>query len=415
MGKPDLVTRYEDILEFVTTAQLRPEVPVIQKRISASRIVVDQNEFDTFASNDYLGVSTHPRVRASIVEYLLQPESSIGACRTQILGALDIFKTVGKSLGTFVGLDDALIFSSAYLASWGCVRALADTFPYHRRQITVSVPSSNKKSVIIGDALNHASLIDASESARSTFVTFRHNNMAHLEELLSRYASEHSILVIVDGVYSMDGEIAPLVEISRLARKYDALLMVDDSHGFGVLGRDGRGVAEMLGVEVDIYLASFTKACGGAGGFIAASSTVIEYLRWVARTFIFSDPMPPLFVSALPTMLDIFASPEGARLRETVLSRAEYLRTSLRKIGFTILGEGTPIVPLLIGDSKRAEIFARTLTEKHDISILPIITPAVSSSLARLRFCLTAYHSLEQIEHLIDCCSVVGRELGLVT
>jgi 7-keto-8-aminopelargonate synthetase-like enzyme len=309
-------------------------------------------------------------------------------------------------LADFTGFEDAITFSSASLASAGCIKALVDPFPYYRQ-------SKQFDGLIIGDALNHASLVDAARLAKSDYVIYRHNDMADLERLLKKYIGLKGLLIVTDGVFSMDGTLADLKALRRLADTYNALLMVDDSHGFGVLGSNGEGTARYLGMQPDILLASFTKGGGSIGGFVSASQKIVKYLRVVARTAIFSDPIPPALAAGLITMLNILKSSEGENLRDKMRKNTEYLRSNLKRLGFDILGEHTPIVPLILGNEPLTMEFSSLLFEMNIIA--PAIRyPAVPHGKERLRFSITAGHQKKHLDHLIESCQKIGKRLSVI-
>ena len=235
---------------------------------------------------------------------------------------------------------------------------------------------------------------------------FEHGSMKSLERLLEQ-KKDCLVLVVVDGIFSMDGVICPLDKVYALCQKYHAMLLVDDSHGFGIMGKTGRGTPEIFSPTgqklCDVYLSSFTKACGSGGAFVAANKGIIDYLRVVARTAIFSDSMPPSFAVGIPKILEIFQSHEMMSKKVHLFMNAEDLRSNLLDAGFWVTGQGTPIVPILFKGEHEAKSFSHKLL-KHKISAAPILHPAVPIGKERLRFSVTADHSSVQIESLIKAC-----------
>jgi len=405
MKKSILEGRMNAVLAFADENKLYPNIPIILG--SGSNPVVqiegEKGEFLTFSTNNYLGLAMSDQIMDTIDKHLI--DYGIGACATPVLGRLNIHDQLEKSLSQFTGYPAALTFSSASLASAGCIRALVDPFLGYRQ------PKMGE-SVILGDQLNHASIVDAVHLAKCHYIIYKHNDMKNLEHYLKKYQG-FGILIVTDGVFSMDGDFADLLALMELAEKYDALLMVDDSHGFGVLGAGGRGTAEHFGVQPDILLSSFTKAVGSSGGFIAASETIIKYLRVIARTGIFSDPLPPAVCAGLCKTLEIFDSPAGADLRKTMHENADYVRASLRSLGFTIYGEETPIIPLIIGNEKLSMEFSAKLFARKIIATA-IRAPAVPHRKERMRFSIMATHTREQLGHLISSCALIGKELEII-
>ncbi len=283
---------------------------------------------------------------------------------------------------------------------------LVDPFPYFQLSLF------EKRGVIISDELNHASIIDGVRLAKAEREVYKHSDMKALEKLLKKHKNKRK-LILTDGVFSMDGDIANLKEIVELSKMYDALIMVDDAHGTGVIGPHGMGTAHHLGVadEIDVTMGSFTKAFGSLGGFIGTNQTLADYLRITSRSYIFSDPILPAVVAGLVRALEIIE--KGDDLRKSVLDNANYLRKNLKELGFTVLGHETSIVPLLIGNEEKAITFSKHL---YDRAVLApcIRRPAVTPGKERMRFSLMATHKREHVDELLNICEDTGKSMKII-
>ncbi|TWO11725.1 8-amino-7-oxononanoate synthase 2 [Bacillus licheniformis] len=268
-----------------------------------------------------------------------------------------------------------------------------------------------KGDVILSDQLNHASIIDGCRLSKADTVVYRHKDMNDLEEKLRAAQSRARRFIVTDGVFSMDGTIAPLDEIMLLAKQYRAFVIVDDAHATGVLGEAGRGTSEYFGVSPDVVIGTLSKAVGAEGGFVAGSKTLIDFLLNHARTFIFQTAVPPASCAAACKALDII---EDSRAKRRLLqSSVNTIKRSLVDIGFTVNGEDTPIIPVMIGDPQKAVQFANGLKEKG-IEAPAIRPPTVAEGESRIRLTVTAERRLKDIEDLLEGFKLMGRELNLV-
>ena len=397
---------FENYLEFLRSQKLYPSIYTIDGPSCEPYLLINGEKFLTFSSNNYLGLGGNEEIKNVVGEAL--KKYGIGSGSTRLMsGTLDIQIELEKSLAKFLTKDDSITFSSGFLANVGVIRMLVDPFPYF------SLPSFlEKKGVILSDELNHASIIDGVRLSKAERVIYKHNDMKSLEEGLQANKDKRN-LVLTDGVFSMDGDFAKLKEIVELSKAYNALVMVDDSHGVGVLGPKGEGLAHQLGVaeDVDVIMGSFTKAFGSIGGYIAISQNISDYLRITARSYIFSDPIIPAVVCGLIKTVEIIE--KGDDLRKKVLSNASQLRNGLKNLGFSVLGEETAIVPLLIGSEKKAIEFSKNLYENSILG--PCIRrPAVAEGKERIRFSLMATHSEEQVNRLLEVCEKIGRNLKII-
>lgn len=390
-------------LTFLKQHKLYPTIHTIAGTSSSPEILVNGRKFLTFSSNNYLGLAGDDRIKSTVIDAV--KKYGVGSGSTRILsGTLDIQIELENELAEFFEQESAITFSSGYLANTGTIRMLIDPFPYFTL-------FNESPGIIISDQLNHASIIDGVRLSKAERVIYRHKDMEHLEKILQEY--KHRKLILTDGVFSMDGDLAPLREISQLARKYDALIMVDDAHGVGVIGPHGKGTAHHLGMgnEIDVIMGSFTKAFGSIGGFIVTGKNIADYLRITARSYIFSDPIIPAVAAGLLKTLQIIK--EADDLRTRVLENAEYLRNGLQNLGFKVLGNGTTIVPLLIGSEKMAIRFSEALFQNHILASC-IRRPAVDEGKERIRFSVMATHIKTQLDTLLSICEEVGKKERLI-
>ncbi|MDD2732088.1 MAG: aminotransferase class I/II-fold pyridoxal phosphate-dependent enzyme [Candidatus Pacebacteria bacterium] len=396
---------FEKYLKFLNKHGLYPAIYTVEGPSSSPEVFMDNKKFFNFSSNNYLGLAGNEEVKKVVIENI--KKYGVGSGSTRLLsGTLDIQVKFEEELARFLEKDDSITFSSGFLANVGVIRMLVDSFPYF------TLIFGEKPGIIISDKLNHASIIDGVRLAKSERAIYEHNNMEDLERILEENRNKRK-LILTDGIFSMDGDLAKLKEISELADAYEAVIMVDDSHGVGVLGPYGRGTAYHLGVaqNIDVIMGSFTKAFGSIGGFIASNKSISDYLRITARSYIFSDPIIPAVVAGLIETTKIIK--EGDNLRKNVIGLSSYLRENLKKLGFTVLGEETPIVPLFIGSEKKAIKFSAMLYENNILA--PCIRrPAVIEGSERIRFSLMATHNKEQVDYLLEVCERIGRSNKII-
>ena len=334
-----------------------------------------------FGSNDYLGLASHPQVaqafRAGVEQY------GIGAGASHLVdGHTTAHHRLEQELARFVGAPRALLFSTGYMANLGVIHALA-----------------GRRSVICADRLNHASLIDAAVLSRARLRRYPHRDPGRLEKWL---AGDRAGLIVTDGLFSMDGDLAPLDELSALARRFDAWLYVDDAHGLGVLGAGGRGCFEHLGVaraEQTVLMGTLGKAFGVFGAFVAGSEALIETLIQRARTYLYTTALPPAVAEAARAALAV-AQTEGWR-RQWLAARVTQFRAGLRKLGFAPGASTTPIQPLVVGDARRA-LAASAALQAQGIFVPAIRPPTVAEGSARLRVTFSAAHTEADVAQLLD-------------
>ncbi len=400
---PDSKGYFKKYLDFLHAESLYPTIHEMTGFSYEPRVTVNGKTYLSFSSNNYLGLAGHKDIKQSVKDGV--DRYGIGSGGTRLVsGTLDIQVEFERMLAHYLDCEDTITFSSGYLANVGVIRMLVDPFPYF------SI-FPEKLGVIISDELNHASIIDGVRLAKASRVVYKHSDMAELEALLKKYQDRRK-LIITDGVFSMDGDLANLKVITQLAKKYDAVLMVDDSHAVGVLGPHGKGTAHLLGVEkdVDVIMGSFTKAFGNIGGFIGAKKNITEYLRITARSYIFSDPIPPALVAGLITTTKLII--EGDHLREKALRNSQILRSGLIEAGFTVYGTDTTIIPLIIGDERKAINFSKALTDNGIIATC-VRRPVVLPGKERMRFSVMASHNEADVQELLRVCKKIGKELGI--
>jgi len=333
-----------------------------------------------FCSNDYLGLASHPQLIAAVCEGARQYGVGAGASHL-ISGHSSVHHTLEKALARFTGFPRALLFSTGYMANAGVVTAL-----------------TGRGDAIFADKLNHASLNDAAIGSRAKFTRYPHLDLAMLERQLAVSKAKRK-LVMTDAVFSMDGDVAPVAGLLALCEKYDAWLMLDDAHGFGVLGPQGRGTVSHFNIRSPriIYMATFGKAAGVFGAFIAAQPEIIETLIQHARTYIYTTATPPLLSHALLKSLELIEREEGRREKLTQLTAR--LRQELQSLHWKLLPSATPIQPLIIGENDKALEISEALREKG-ILVPAIRPPTVPQGRARLRISLSATHDMEDVARL---------------
>ena len=354
-------------------------------------------EMIMMASNNYLGLTTHPAVieasRKALEKY------GAGAGSVPLLGGtLDLHKELEAKLAKMKGCEDAIIFTSGYSSNVGCVSALV-----------------RKNDVAINDRLNHASIIDGCRLSGGCLRTFRHNDLNNLEQVL-RSTEEQGLLgklIIVDGVFSMDGDISNLPGIKAIANRYDARIMIDEAHATGVIGENGRGTPEHFHLEgqIDLVAGTLSKAFAVVGGFVASSKEVVNYLRFYARSHMFSTALPPASVGALSAGIDVIEhEPE---LRKKLWYNINYMISNLKEMGFNLGNAETAIIPIIIGNE---DLLMKISREVHQAGIFvnSVYYPAVPKKLSRLRLSLMATHTQEDLDDTLAVLEKVGKNYGLI-
>ncbi|MFL7795183.1 MAG: aminotransferase class I/II-fold pyridoxal phosphate-dependent enzyme [Anaerolineae bacterium] len=347
------------------------------------------------ASYSYLGLLGHPRIEKAAQEAISRYGTGTHGVRI-LAGSLPIHVELEQTIARFKNAEDAIVYSSGYVTNLATVSSLV-----------------GRNDVVIADKLNHASIVDGCLLSGAEFLRFRHNDMADLERRLQQIGHDRSKLVVVDAVFSMDGDIINLPEVIRLCRQYDALLMVDEAHSLGVLGEKGHGIEEHFGLGnvIDVKMGTLSKTIPSVGGYVAGSRELIRYLKHTARAFIFSAALPPAQTAAAQASFEVIEA-EGERV-EALRHNVSLFLGGLQERGFNTLNSETPIVPIVCGADERAYQMAR-LCQEEDIFVLPVVSPAVPSGLARLRANITAAHSEKDIAHALDVLGRAGAQMGII-
>jgi 8-amino-7-oxononanoate synthase len=346
-------------------------------------------------SMNYLGLTSHPKVKEAAIR--ATQKYGAGCAGSRLLnGTLDLHVHLEERLAQFMKREASLVFSTGYGVNVGVLSCLL-----------------GRHDVALLDAMDHASILDGVRLSFAKQLKFRHNDAADLEKKLSQIGPDKGKLIAVEGVYSMEGDVAPLPEIVRHKKKYAARLFVDEAHSLGVFGENGRGVAEHFGVEddVDLVMGTFSKSLATVGGFIAGSFEVVDYIKHNARAQIFTAAIPPGAVAAVEAALDIIES-EPER-RDHLWENTEYMRIELEGLGFETCGSQSPIISLLVGEDAATFQMAKRLQEEG-VFVNPVMTPAVPAGQSMIRTSYMATHTREQLDQALGALSKVGRELSII-
>jgi 8-amino-7-oxononanoate synthase len=358
-------------------------------------VIAEGKEVIMIGSNNYLGLTDHPRVKEAVHEAVDRYGSGCTGSRF-LNGTLDIHVKLEEELAEFLQRETALVFSTGFQTNLGTISTLV-----------------GKDDIIFGDRSNHASIVDGCRLSFGELKKYRHNDMTDLERQLERNNHARGKLIVTDGVFSMEGDIADLPTITELARKHEARLMVDDAHSIGVLGENGRGTAEYYHLEdkVDVIMGTFSKSFASIGGFIAASENVIHYIKHFSRALIFSASPPPAAVAAVRATLKILKEePERRRRLWEITHR---MHREFKGMGFNIGTTQTPIIPVLIGDDMKTFTFWKALTEAG-LFTNPIVSPAVPPGGALIRTSYTATHTDQQLDRVLQTFHEIGRRFGII-
>lgn len=400
---PNIFNMYGNYKEFI-----EKEIQAIKDAglFKKERIIVSPQGADikvdtgaeviNFCANNYLGLSSHPKVIEAAKNALDTHGYGMSSVRF-ICGTQDIHKTLEKKISDFLGTEDTILYAAAFDANGG-----------------VFEPLLGEEDAIISDELNHASIIDGVRLCKAKRYRYKNNDMADLEEQLKAAQAQRFRVIVTDGVFSMDGYIAKLDMVCELAEKYNALVMVDDSHSTGFVGKTGRGTHEHCNVvgKIDIITGTLGKALGGAmGGFTSGRKEIIDMLRQRSRPYLFSNSLAPSIAGAAIAVMDLLS--ETTELRDKVMNNAKYFRDGLMKAGFDIKPGIHPIVPVMLYDAKLSQIFADKLLQEG-IYVIGFFYPVVPKEQARIRVQVSAAHEKHHLDKAIAAFTKIGKELGVV-
>lgn len=357
--------------------------------------MADGSKVLMFGSNSYLGLSDDPRLKEAAIAAIRKYGTSCSGSRF-LNGTLDIHEELEAKLAKFVGKEEAVTYSTGFQVNLGVVSSL-----------------SFRGGFVFLDALDHACIIDGSRLGFSEVRKFRHNDMSDLEKKLWLTPRNANKLIVVDGVYSMEGDLAPVPHLVELCQKYNASLMIDDAHGLGVVGENGSGTASHFGLtdKVDLIMGTFSKSFGSLGGFIAGDRTVIEYLKHNSRTLIFSASMTPASVAAASKALDIMI--EEPERREHLWKVTRHAQEAFKAAGFDIGHTESPIIPLFVRDTMKAMAIVK-MAYDAGVFITPVIAPAVPEKDVLIRFALMATHSIEQVDEAVEKLTRIFKNLEII-
>ena len=363
---------------------------------STTEVVIDGKQVIMLGSNNYLGLTADPRVKQAAIDAVHRFGSSSSGSRL-LNGTLTLHHELEERLARFLKKEAAVVFSTGYQTNLGTLSAIA-----------------GRRDVIVADRQNHASIYDGIRLGYADLKRFRHNDMEDLERVLAGSDPAAGKLIVVDGVFSMEGDLANLSRIVELKREYNARLMVDEAHGLGMLGLGGRGACEQLGVEddVDLVMGTFSKSFASLGGVVAGPADVIEYIKHKARSMIFSASMTPASVGACLKALDIIEQEPERRQRLWHIS--ESMRRELQGLGFDTGDSSTPVVPIIIGSDEKTFLFWRALLDRG-VFTNPVISPAVPQGQQLIRTSYMATHTDAQLERVLQTFEAVGRETGVIS
>jgi glycine C-acetyltransferase len=392
MSKLDWVTQE---LESLKTAGLYNHIRTIESPQGAW-LTVDGRRVLNFCSNNYLGLANHPEIVAAARKSVESMGVGPAAVRS-IAGTMSLHVELEKRLAEFKGVEAAITFQSGFTANLATIPALV-----------------GKEDVIFSDRLNHASIIDGCRLSGAKIIAYEHNDVQSLEEQIKANLSQYRrALIVTDGVFSMDGDIAPLPDIYEVAQKYDLLLMVDDAHGEGVLGKGGRGIVDHFGLhgKVDVEVGTLSKAFGVVGGVVAGKSVIIEWLRQRGRPFLFSSAVTVPDAAACLAAIDLLE--DSTQLVDKLWENARYFKAEMKNLGFNTGVSETPITPVMLGEAPLAQQFSRELFEAG-VFAMAIGYPTVPQGKARIRVMISAAHQTADLDQGLEAFQKVGKKLGVI-
>ncbi|WP_345238897.1 glycine C-acetyltransferase [Pontibacillus salipaludis] len=389
-GFEHLQTELEEMKDQGTYRELIP-----LESAQGSRVTIKGKDVIQLSSNNYLGLTSHPRLKQAAEDAVKEYGVGTGSVRT-IAGTLSMHEDYERKLAKFKHTEAALVFQSGFTTNQGVLSSML-----------------SDQDVVISDELNHASIIDGIRLTKAARKIYKHVDMESLEEKLKESTEYRTRLVVTDGVFSMDGNIAPLTEIVELAEKYDALIMVDDAHASGVLGENGRGTVNHFGLDgrVHIQVGTLSKAIGVLGGYVATSQTLKEYLIHKGRPFLFSTSHPPAVTAACDAAIDVLL--EEPELIQKLWDNTKFFKDGLKELGFDTGISETPVTPVMIGDDALTHKFSDELFNEG-VFAQGIVFPTVPKGKGRIRTIVTAEHSKEELQEALNAFERAGKTLGLL-
>ena len=372
-------------------------VPIrVLESAQGSRVKIEGKEVLNMCSNNYLGLANHPEIKKAAIEALNEFGMGAGAVRS-IAGTMEIHTRLEEKLARFKHMEAALVFQGGLLANLGTIPVLV-----------------GKEDVIFSEELNHASIIDGMRLSSAKKVVYSHKSVDDLEKKMKEFRKDgKKSLIVTDGVFSMDGDIAPVSELADMREKYDTMLYIDDAHGEGVLGEGGRGIVNHFNLngKVEVEMGTFSKALGSMGGFVAGSAELIDLVKQRARPFLFSSGLNPADAAGVMKSIEIMEKDET--LVKKLWKNTEFLQKGFRERGFKLTSTKTPITPVVIGDEKKTQQLSKFLYEEKNIFASPIVFPTVAKGTARIRVMPSAIHTTEDLLETLDGFTDGARSLHL--
>ena len=362
---------------------------------AGSKVIIDGREVIMIGSNNYLGLTQHPKVKEALIKAAEKYGSGCTGSRF-LNGTLDLHEELEEKLAEFMGKEASLVFSTGFQTNLGTISTIV-----------------GKNDLIFADCENHASIVDGCRLSFGKTIKYKHNDMSDLEQKLEEFSHHQGKLIVTDGVFSMGGDIANLPGLVELCQKYNAGLFVDDAHSIGILGEHGEGTASHFGLvkEVDITMGTFSKSLASIGGFIAGDENVIHYIKHHSRTLIFSASMPPSAVATVIAALDIIEN-EPER-RDKLWANTKKMKKGFEHLGFNTANSQTPIIPVIIGDDEKTFYFWKRLFESG-VYANPVISPAVPPGMSLIRTSYMATHTEEELDRVLEIFKKTGKEIGIV-
>lgn len=385
----------KDQIEDLKKDGVYRQLPVLEGA-NESEILLNGKKVINLSSNNYLGFANHPKLKEAAIKGVEEYGVGSGAVRT-IVGNMDIHEELEKTLAEFKREEAVMVYQSGFNCNAGTIQAI-----------------TGKGDLIISDELNHASIIDGARLSRADKTVYKHADMEDLERILKEKREHYTnVLIITDGVFSMDGDIAPLPQIVELAERYKAMTYVDDAHGSGVLGESGRGTVDHFGLHgrVDFTIGTLSKAIGVVGGYVAGSNTMKEWLSHRGRPILFSTSLPPAAVCAISEAVKLLMG--TTEFTDRLWENGRYFKKRMQEAGFDIGNSETPITPVMVGEEEATMKFSKELLNRG-VFVSGIVFPTVPKGTGRLRCMVTAGHTKEQLDQAVETFVSVGKEMGVI-